>query len=44
MVDPINNLEYLEEVLKQGYTIKGPRNDPDKDIVSFKAFLSFYIH
>jgi len=39
MVGPINNLEYLEKVLEQGYTIKGPRNDPEKDLVVFKAFL-----
>lgn len=36
---PINNLEYLEELLNEGYVIKGPRNDPSRDLVSFKAFL-----
>ena len=39
LVVPINNLEYLDEVLAQGYVINGPRNDPEKDLVSFKVFL-----
>ena len=39
IVEPINNLDYLEQVLKDGYVIKGPRNDPERDLVSFKAFL-----
>ena len=35
----INNLNYLEELLKGGYVIKGPRQDPSRDLISFKAFL-----
>jgi hypothetical protein len=38
-VGPINNLDYLEELLNEGYVIKGPRSDPTRDLVSFKAFL-----
>jgi len=38
-VKPINNFSYLEELLQKGYTIKGPRKDPAKDLNSFKAFL-----
>jgi hypothetical protein len=38
-VEPINNLDYLEELLNEGYAIKGPRKDPSKNLISFKAFL-----
>ncbi|MBW1896537.1 MAG: hypothetical protein JRI47_05725 [Deltaproteobacteria bacterium] len=36
---PIGNLEYLEKLLAEGYTIKGPRQDPSRDLISFKAFV-----
>ena len=36
---PINSEEYLEELLNRGYSIKGPRHDPEKDVKSFKVFL-----
>lgn len=38
-VEPINTLDYLEELLNQGYVIKGPRKDSSRDLISFKAFL-----
>jgi hypothetical protein len=38
-VAPITNLDYLEELLDRGYVIKGPRKDPSRDLISFKAFL-----
>ena len=38
-VRPINSLDYLEELLNEGYVIKGPRKDPSRDLISFKAFL-----
>ncbi len=44
-VGPINKLDYLEELLNEGYNIKGPRTskdpeaDPRRDLISFKAFL-----
>jgi len=38
-VEPINSIQYLEELLDEGYIIKGPRRDPSRDLVSFKAFL-----
>ncbi len=39
MVEPIMTVEQLEELLAEGYSIKGPRKDADRDVVSFKAFL-----
>ena len=38
-VRPINSLDYLEELLNDGYIVKGPRKDPSRDLISFKAFL-----
>ena len=38
-IEPISNLDYLEELLNEGYSIKGPRKDPERDLTSFKAFL-----
>jgi hypothetical protein len=38
-VGPIHNLDGLEELLNEGYVIKGPRKDPSRDLTSFKAFL-----
>jgi len=38
-VEPINTLDYLEELLCKGYVIKGPRKDSSRDLISFKAFL-----
>jgi hypothetical protein len=44
-IGPINNLDYLEQLLNEGYTIKGPRTsknpetDRGRDLISFKAFL-----
>lgn len=38
-VGPINNLDYLAELLDEGYVVKGPRKDPSRDLISFKAFL-----
>ena len=38
-VGPISSLDYLEKLLNEGYTIKGPRKDPSRDLISFKAFL-----
>jgi hypothetical protein len=37
--EPINNLDHLEKLLNEGYVIRGPREDPSRDLVSFKAFL-----
>ena len=38
-VEPINTLDYLKELLDDGYVVKGPRKDPSRDLISFKAFL-----
>ena len=37
--EPIKNLDHLEQLLDEGYAIKGPRKDPSRDLISFKAFL-----
>ena len=36
---PINNLDYLKVLCDNGYVVRGPRNDPKRDLVSFRAFL-----
>jgi len=36
---PINNIEYLERLLKAGFVIKGPRKDFGRDLAAFKNFL-----
>lgn len=38
-VKPISDMGYLEKLLDDGYMVKGLRQDPSKDLVSFKAFL-----
>lgn len=38
-VKPISDMGYLEKLLDEGYIVKGPRQDPSKDLISFKAFL-----
>jgi hypothetical protein len=37
--EPITNTDYLDTLLRKGYTIMGPRKDPSRDLASFKAFL-----
>ncbi len=39
-VQPIKSIEYFDELLKAGFTIKGPRKDLQRDIAAFKNFLS----
>ena len=36
---PLNSVEYLEELLSEGYTVKGPRNDPERDSASLKRYI-----
>ena len=38
-VEPIKDVDYLERLIDAGYAIKGPRQDPPKDLITFKAFL-----
>lgn len=38
-VEPISDVVYLEQLLADGYTVKGPRRDPSRDLISFRAFL-----
>ncbi len=40
ILKPLNNIDYLQELLDDGFTVKGPRNDPERDFNSLKAFLS----
>lgn len=36
---PIDTLDYLDELLQSGYSIKGPRQSPSRDLSSFRAFI-----
>ena len=36
---PLNSAEYLDELLAEGYTVRGPRNDPERDSASLKRHL-----
>jgi len=38
-VKPIKDIGYLENLIDEGYAVKGPRQDPSKDLITFKAFL-----
>ncbi|UCG49431.1 MAG: hypothetical protein JSU94_06540 [Phycisphaerales bacterium] len=38
-LQPLKATKYLEELLKTGYAVKGPRNDPDRDAASLRRFL-----
>jgi hypothetical protein len=38
-VQPIKDAAYLEKLTEEGYTVKGPRQDPSKDLTSMKIFL-----
>jgi len=39
-VEPISSIEYLDILLKAGFTIKGPRKDLERDLAAFRIFLS----
>jgi len=39
-IEPINSVEYLEKLLGEGFSIKGPRKDVDRDLAGFKSFLT----
>lgn len=30
-LNPLNTAEYLDEVLSEGFVVKGPRDDPERD-------------
>jgi len=38
-INPIRDIEYLKELLGQGYVVKGTRKDPDKDFEGIQRFL-----
>jgi len=38
-VDVIKNAEYFEELVSAGWTVIGPRNDPEKDVKSLARFF-----
>ena len=38
-LQPLKSAAYLEELLKAGYTVRGPRNDPERDAASLKRFI-----
>lgn len=37
---PLNSTEYLDELLAEGYAVKGPRDDPQRDSASLKRQLA----
>ena len=38
-LQPLNSAEYLDELLGNGFTVKGPRNDPERDSALLKKQL-----
>ena len=38
-LQPLKGVDCFEELLKAGYAVKGPRNDPDRDAASLKRLL-----
>ena len=36
---PLNSAEHLDNLLSQGYAVKGPRNDPERDSASLRRYL-----
>lgn len=38
-LQPLNSAEYLDELLGEGYAVKGPRDDPDRDSASLRKQL-----
>jgi len=39
VLSPIRDLNYFQELLKNGYSLKGPRGDAAKNLTVFKRFL-----
>lgn len=37
---PIGEIEYLEELIREGYLLKGRRGDPERDLLAVKSFFS----
>ncbi len=38
-IKPIKDIGYLEKLIDEGHIVKGPRQEPSKDLIAFKAFL-----
>jgi len=38
-LQPLNSTEYLDGLLGEGYVVKGPRNDPQRDAASLRRQL-----
>jgi len=38
-LQPITSPEYLDELLAEGYSVKGPRGDPERDAASLKRHI-----
>ena len=36
---PVDSADYLDELLAEGYAVKGPRNDAERDSASLKKYL-----
>jgi hypothetical protein len=39
VLNPINNVDYLEKLIEKGYVLEGPRQDASKNLIVFKSFL-----
>jgi len=39
LIEPINSEEYIDKLVKDGWLIKGPRKDAERDLAAFKSFL-----
>jgi hypothetical protein len=37
---PIKDAKYLEELISEGYVLKGRREDPDRDLAAVKKFFA----
>lgn len=38
-LEPIKDTNYLQELIDDGYTIEGPRNNTSRDLAAVKAFI-----
>ena len=37
---PIKDTKYLEELISEGYVLKGRREDPDRDLAAVQKFFA----
>ncbi len=39
-VKPIKDIEYLEQLMAEGYVLRGRRRDPERDMTALKRFFA----